>query len=124
MENTKKLTKKEKFEMLLAIEEVQKSEVLVEFINHEMTLLAKKSASGKKSKTQVENEGLQEIVYNYIVGAEGQLVVIKDMIKNIEELADFSNQKVSALLKKLVDNGRLEKEKTKEGMGFRIPVGE
>lgn len=124
MENTKKLTKKDKFEMLLVIEEVQKNELLVEFINHEMSLLAKKSSSGKKSKAQVENEGLQEIVYNYIVKAEGQLVVIKDMIKNIEELADFSNQKVSALLKKLVDNGRLEKEKTKEGMGFRIPVGE
>lgn len=124
MENTKKLTKKEKFEMLLAIEEVQNTEVLVEFINHEMALLAKKSTSGKKSKAQVENEELQEIVYNYIAKAEGQLVVIKDMIKNIKELADFSNQKVSALLKKLVDNGRLEKEKTKEGMGFRIPVGE
>ena len=35
----KKITKKELFGMLLAIEEVSQSQILVDFINHELELL-------------------------------------------------------------------------------------
>ena len=54
----KKMTKREKFELLLTIAEVQENEMLVEFINHELELLAKKNATGtlrKPTKTQLEN---------------------------------------------------------------------
>ena len=44
----KKMTKREKFEMLKAIPEVSANEMLVEFIDHELDLLAKKNASEKK----------------------------------------------------------------------------
>ena len=64
----KKLTKKEKFQMLLEVAEVQANPVLVEFINHELELLAKKNATGslrKPTKTQQENEVLLGEITDY-----------------------------------------------------------
>ena len=45
----KKMTKREKFELLLTIAEVQENEMLVEFINHELELLANSLASSSVS---------------------------------------------------------------------------
>ena len=50
MAETKKLTKKEKFGMLLNIKEVAENEMLVEFINKELELLNKKN--GKNGQTK------------------------------------------------------------------------
>ena len=52
----KKVTKREKFEMLMAISEVNSNPVLSEFIAHELELLAKKNTSEKKpTAVQVAN---------------------------------------------------------------------
>ena len=64
----KKLTKREKFQMLLEVVEVQANPVLVEFINHELELLARKNSTGslrKPTKTQQENEILLEEITDY-----------------------------------------------------------
>ena len=115
----KKMTKREKFGMLLSIEEVAKNEILVEFINHELELLDKKSASSKDgirkpTKTQQENEVLQDLILQSM--EDEKLYTISDLQAEISELAELSNQKVSALLKKLVDTKKviktLEKRKT------------
>ena len=63
----KKMTKREKFELLLTIGEVAENTMLVEFINHELELLDKKNASSKDgirkpTKTQQENEVLQDLI--------------------------------------------------------------
>ena len=44
----KKLTKREKFEMIANIAEVKANPVLVEFVEHELELLAKKNSADKK----------------------------------------------------------------------------
>ena len=56
MAETKKLTKKEKFGMLLNIKEVAENEMLVEFINKELELLNKKNGKNGQTKGQKENE--------------------------------------------------------------------
>ena len=52
MMNEKKITKREKFAMLKAIPAVAENAMLVEFIDHEMELLAKKNSADKKPTAQ------------------------------------------------------------------------
>ena len=52
MMNEKKITKAQKFAMLKAIPAVAENEMLVEFIDHEMELLAKKNSADKKPTAQ------------------------------------------------------------------------
>ena len=99
----KKITKREKFEMLMAIAEVQANPMLTEFIEHELELLAKKNASEKKpTAQQVANEGLKDIILD-VLKENGGLMTITDIQKSAEELADLSNQRISALVRQMVD---------------------
>ena len=61
MTNTK-MTKKDYFKALLAIEEVNANSAMVNFINHEIELLEKKNGKRKPTKTQEENEIIKELV--------------------------------------------------------------
>lgn len=123
----KKLTKREKFEMLLNVAEVQANEVLVEFINHELELLAKKNASGqglrKPTKTQLENEAFLTDIKNHFEEVQAPKT-IAELQTEVESLTELTNQKVSALLKKLVDNGTLTKEVIKKKTYFMPVVAE
>ena len=102
MANEKKMTKREKFEMLKALSEVQANPMLTEFIEHELELLAKKNASEKKPPApQVANEGLKEVILN-VLTENGGLMTITDIQKSAEELAELSNQRISALVRQMV----------------------
>ena len=69
--------------------------------------LDKKSNSPKKpTKMQIENEGYMELILNAMT-AEGQTV--SELMKKIPEFEDISNQKVAALVKKLVDAEKIVK---------------
>lgn len=78
---------------------------LVEFINHELELLAKRNTGEKKlTKTQQENEAFAEKVAEFICeGGE------KFRCGDIAEHFEVSGQKMNAILKKLVDAGRIAK---------------
>ena len=97
----KKLTKREKFEMLAGIEAVKANPILAEFIAHEMELLAKKNAGDRKpTANQVANEGLKAAI---VEGMEPKrFYTVSELMKEIPELADATNQKVTALLRQLV----------------------
>lgn len=105
MEKEKKMTKNEKFARLIAIvegAEVEDAEMLVEFLNHEIELNSKKRSG--MTKTQKENIELMEVIFNAL-GTEGLTVSeIFDKVRADERIT--SSQKVSALVKKLVDAGR------------------
>ena len=98
----KKMTKRDYFNALLNIAEVKANPELVKFIDHELELLTKKNSSEKKpTANQVANEGLKEAILN---GMEsGKLYTITDMIKSIPALADLTNQRVSALVRQMLD---------------------
>ena len=117
----KKMTKREKFELLLTITEVQENEMLVDFINHELELLAKKNATGalrKPTKTQIENENLIEVIFAKLQ-ATGEGMTISEIQAEEEMLEGLTNQKMSALLKKLVDSQRVEKYVEKKKTFFK-----
>ena len=115
----KKITKREKFEMLKAMSEVQANPMLMEFIDHELELLAKKNASEKKpTAQQVANEGLKQIIVD-VLAENGGLMTVTDVQKSCEELSALSNQRVSALLRQLKDDGKVERVEDKRKAYFK-----
>ena len=96
----KKMTKREMFEQIKANYQLTDAEVA--FIDHELELLAKKNASEKKpTAQQVANEGLKEVILN-VLTENGGLMTITDIQKSAEELAELSNQRISALVRQMV----------------------
>ena len=115
----KKVTKREKFEMLKAMSEVQANPMLTEFIEHELELLAKKNTSEKKpTAQQVANEGLKQTIVDVLI-ENGGLMTVTDVQKSCEELSALSNQRVSALLRQLKDDGKVERVEDKRKAYFK-----
>ena len=115
----KKVTKREKFEMLKALSEVQSNPMLMEFINHELELLAKKNSAEKKpTSQQVANEGIKQTILD-VLTENGGLMTITDIQKASAELSDLSNQKLSALVRQLKDAELVEKVEDKRKSYFK-----
>lgn len=115
----KKMTKKEKFEMLKAIPAVQENGMLIEFINHEIELLAKKGACGEKkmTATQKVNEGVKTTILENM--EPGKLYSITDMIKQFDCCADMSNQRVNALVRQMMPE-KVERVEVKRRAYFAL----
>lgn len=76
----------------------------------------KNSAEKKPTANQVANKGIQDAI---LEGMEvGKLYTITDMIKEIPACADLTNQKVSALIRPLV-NVSIERVEDKRKAYFR-----
>lgn len=122
MENTKKMTKAMKYDILLAIPEVAENEMLVEFINHEKELLAKKnvSSTGEKKMTAVQkvNEGIKDAILEGM--EEGKSYTITDLTKVIPECADLTTSKVSALVKQLLTAEKVVRSENKGRAYFTL----
>lgn len=116
---TKKITKRDRFNQLLAIAEVKENPALVEFIKHELELLEKKNSSDKKpTATQVANEGIKEVILDTLSADKG--LTITEMQKANAELADLSNQKISALIRQLIADNLVIKEEIKRKAYFKL----
>lgn len=100
----KKMTKKDYFKMLLEIKDVTSNEDLVKFINNELELLNKKSASKTVSKTQEENNKIKEIIISELEKI-AKPVTITELQELSESLASYGNQKLTALMTQLNDKG-------------------
>lgn len=107
--NSTKVTKKERFAQLLAIvnaAQVENSDELVAFINHEVELLDKKnSRSGKPTARQIENEKIKVTILS-ILGGIGKPMTITQLLAEIGN-SELSNQRVSALVTQLKDSGEV-----------------
>lgn len=116
---TTKMTKRDYFNAILAVlATVEDTDVsgLTAFVNHEIELLENKRSSTKPTKTQTENLAVKETIVS-VLKEIGKPVTITEMQKFSVELAEFSCQKLSALLKQLVENDKTvtkvtEKKKT------------
>ena len=99
----KKITKREKFEMLAKIPDVANDKMLAEFVAHELDLLAKKNASGsgKQTATQKANEELKNSIVEEMSKEPNRLFSVSEMIKCFECCNDLSLPKVTALVTQL-----------------------
>ena len=96
-----KITKKEMFTMIKA--QVKDNAEMVAFIDHEIELLDKKASNKKATKTQEANIGIKSTILAVLEGAKPMTVT--EMQGASAELGELSNQKVSALVRQLVDAG-------------------
>ena len=116
----KKITKRDRFNTLLTFAEVKANPDMVAFIEHELELLAKKNSAEKKpTAQQTANEGIKEVILD-VLGKDGGLMTVTDVQKSTEELAELSNQRVSALLRQLVADGYVERVEDKRKAYFKL----
>lgn len=118
--NEKRVTKREKFEMLKELVErveIENADMLLEFIAKETAALEKKS--GAKSKTQIANEAVIEEIFDALARV-GRPVTISELQASDEAMGALSNQKISALMKKLKDAGRVVRTDDKKKAYFSI----
>ena len=110
----KKMTKKEMFAMVQALVqsvECEEKEVMVGFLAHEVELLEKKATSKKETETQKQNAVLKGVITE-VLSASATPLTISEMQAKSEVLGALSNQKVSAVVKQMVD---ITVKKTVEG---------
>lgn len=119
----KKLTKRDRYAQLLALNEVKANPDLVAFIEHEVELLARKNTvNGEKALTpnQVQNENFKVVIAEYMASAPDRLFTVTELNKEVDVLNDLSNQRISAILRQMVDAGKVEKVVDKRKSYFRM----
>lgn len=117
----KKLTKREKFEMIAKIDAVASNPILAEFVEHELDLLAKKNASGvgKQTATQKANETLKAEILEEMSKEPNRLFSISEMIKAFPCCNDLSLPKVTAVVTQLAKANVVERVEEKRKAYFR-----
>ena len=102
----KKITKRDMFNEIIKMVNGEQmsvsSQAVIDFANHEIELLNKKSSSssGKQTKTQLENESYKEIILETLKTAD-KPITISELMGKSETIAELSNQRVSAMLSQL-----------------------
>ena len=120
MATIKKITKRDNFNLLLAIPAVAENAQLVSFINHEIELLDKKNSADKKpTAQQIANKGVMETIMQ-VLSENGGLMTVTDVQKSNAALAELSNQRISALLRQLKDEHKVERVEDKRKAFFKI----
>ena len=114
-----KITKKERFEEMVNIFTGLERTDLVEFCKHELELLSKKAENKGNTKKAKEQSEDMEIIFAELV-AVGGAVTITEFIKQ-RNLA-YSNQKVSAMFKKLIELGKVQRTEEKKVAYFSAIV--
>ena len=101
-----KMTRVEMFNAIKAIPQVADNQEMVDFIDKQIAQLAKRKSA--ESKTQKENKALMEVVVDAMVMLNKPATATQIM-KSDAYLSELSLPKVSALLKKLIEEGRVER---------------
>lgn len=119
-----KMTKKDYFKRLAEIVEngdFADKEALNGFISHEVELLDSKASKKTETKTQKENKEIVDVIYSALVKV-GKGMTITELQTACPSLSTLSNQKMSALLKKLTDSQKVEKYLDKKKTYFKAVV--
>lgn len=131
---TKKITKKDYFMALgtllrsgddnAPITEEINIGMMKEFIAKELErLTVKKGASPAQMEADNANRAIKNDILNFMEGSEGEEVgsyTVSDIIAGLDYESPLSNQKVSALLKQMVEEGLIERIEDKRKAFFRI----
>lgn len=112
-----KVTKKDTINAMLKEEAILANDTYTAFLKHELELLEKKSANKKATKTQEENVSIKEEILS-VLTTEGATVT--DIQSKSETLSALSNQRVSALLRQLIESGEVVKSTDKKKSYFAL----
>lgn len=112
---TEKMTNSKALAFVLGMEGIP-SDVREKLVNIKASIDKKNSAERKPTATQTENVGLKVAI---LEGMEsGKAYTIGDLMKEIPALADLTNQRVSALVRQLKDEGLVTREEVKRKAYF------
>ena len=92
----------------------------INFINHEIELLANKNAKRKPSANAKENENFKLVIISFLEKHENEKFTISELQENILEISALTNQRVSAMLKQLVDENIIMKQYEKRRAYFSL----
>lgn len=115
---TNKMTQKDYFNEIIAVAQAAGREDLVEFAQGRIAAIEKKAASKKPTKTQSENEELK--VTLLAVMADSEPMTVTEIMAKDERLAALSNQKVSAILRQMVEAKDVVKTTDKKRSLFAV----
>lgn len=106
--------------MEMAIEMVKEnggSTELVEKLEKIKEGFEKKKSSTKKTATQEENEKLKNIIVEFLRDSEKKFTAT-ELAKEVPELAELTNQRITSLLTALVKDLRIQREVEKRKAYF------
>lgn len=95
------------------------SQDVINFVNHEIELLDRKHSKTSQTKTQKENELIKESIVKALTEID-RPVTITELQNKSAEMEVYSNQKLSALLKQLVQSGIVTKTIDKKKSYFSV----
>ena len=105
----------------IAIKAVEDNKEVAEKLEALKASVAKKnSAERKPTTTQKANEGYKEAILAYM--EVGKKYTITELMKGVVELADLSNQRVSALVRQLKEDDLVLREEEKRKAYFSKKV--
>lgn len=114
---TERKTKREYLKELIDLVKETNKEEYLPYLEHELELLDNKRKNSKPTKTQEENAKIMEVIVSCLTP---EPVTISEIQKRNEELKTLSNQKMSALLKKLIEAEKAEKVMDKKKAYFKL----
>ena len=117
-----KITKREVIGMMMNEEVVKANPTYVAYLENELALLNKKAQNKKATKTQEQNVSIKATILEVlaIIGSG----TVTDIQNGNEELSTLSNQKVSALVRQLVESGEVVKTVDKKKSIFSLAKNE
>ena len=120
----KKITKREVVEKMLADSNIASNEVYVAYLKNELELLKKKSENKKATKNQTENAEIKEVILEVLAKMSngGRATDIMNAVKatDTEKYATLTNQRVSALLRQLIEDNKVVKSVDKKVSKFAL----
>ena len=117
-----KITKREVIGMMMNEEAIKANPTYVAYLENELALLNKKAQNKKATKTQEQNVGIKATILEVLATIGSGTVT--DIQNGNEELSALSNQKVSALVRQLVESGEVVKTTDKKKSIFSLAKSE
>ena len=120
MTNTKKMT------YSLALSAVLNGEPITNEVRERLEALKasveKKNSSSAKTMTatQKANASMKEEILAYMTADADRMFTVTELMKEVHVLADLTNQKVTALVRQLKDEGKVERIEDKRKTYFRV----
>ena len=105
---TNKMTQRDYFNEIIAMAEAVNRNDIVDFAKGRIEALDKKSANKKATKTQVENEDIKTVIEG-AMATLGKAATVTEIQAADASLGELSNQRVSALLRQMITDGKVVK---------------
>ena len=113
-----KMTYVKALDAAIATLSADQSEVKEKLEALKASIAKKNSAERKPTATQTANEGYKEAILGALEIGKGY--TITDLIKGVHALSDLTTQRVSAIVRQLVEAGTLKREEIKRKAYFSL----